>query len=53
TKKWSRNVAKMLKSSLRAGTYKLAIRSISKLPYRAGKLINNFIVFIAVSEYDF
>ncbi|VIO88235.1 Uncharacterized protein BM_BM11652 [Brugia malayi] len=42
-----------VESSLKAGTYKLAIRSISKLPYRAGKLINNSIVFIAVSEYDF
>uniref|UniRef100_A0A0R3RPP0 Hemicentin-1 n=1 Tax=Elaeophora elaphi TaxID=1147741 RepID=A0A0R3RPP0_9BILA len=40
-------------SLLGAGTYKLAIRSISKLPYIAGKLINDFIVFISVSEYDF
>ncbi|KAL3989826.1 Immunoglobulin I-set domain family protein [Acanthocheilonema viteae] len=38
---------------LEAGTYKLAIRSISKLPYRARKLLNDFIVFISVSEYDF
>ncbi|CAG9531889.1 unnamed protein product [Cercopithifilaria johnstoni] len=38
---------------LSAGTYKLAIRSISKLPYRTGKLLNDFIVFISVSEFDF
>ncbi|VDO30954.1 unnamed protein product [Onchocerca flexuosa] len=38
---------------LEAGTYKLAIRSISRLPYRVGALLNDFIVFVAVSEYDF
>ncbi|VDK82636.1 unnamed protein product [Litomosoides sigmodontis] len=41
------------KGPLKPGTYKLAIRSISKLPSGLGKLINDFIVFISVSHYDF
>ncbi|VDN03056.1 unnamed protein product [Thelazia callipaeda] len=36
-----------------SGTYKLVIRSISKLPSNVDKIQCELIVFIAISEYDF